>query len=377
MSIGTPRAGALTRAGTSSSTATVSYPSGVTAGELLVIAIGARANPGTEFTADGWTAIRAQGASYARFAFLYRVATAAHTGSVTVSGPAVLRSLKMLAVPGVDPATPIDQAPTMFQGDGSVADPVTVMASQTPSVPGCMPLWGASGFQGPGATWTPTPSSGVTEWLDTWQESSTSSTEGRSACAYWQIPLADTSPTGERRATPTVAATSAGVFLLLRPAPEPQPPTASFTLADTWLTVDVDASGSTDPDGSITSYEWNFGDGGTATGAVASHTYASAGSYDITLTVTDDQGLTDQAVQTIAVEAEPPPEPSGPNVISGGLELSPTWSAIVGGVEVPVVSWSIIQNGVEVPLNEATAPGPTAGGFGTQPYGTSPFGGTA
>lgn len=54
--------------------------------------------------------------------------------------------------------------------------------------------------------------------------------------------------------------------------------------------VTFDASTSTD-DGTIVSYAWNFGDGDSATGVVASNRYELAGSYNVTLTVTDDRGL--------------------------------------------------------------------------------------
>ena len=50
---------------------------------------------------------------------------------------------------------------------------------------------------------------------------------------------------------------------------------------------------SSDPDGTIASRLWTFGDGGTSTLANPSHTYAAAGSYTATLTVTDDNGATD------------------------------------------------------------------------------------
>ena len=79
------------------------------------------------------------------------------------------------------------------------------------------------------------------------------------------------------------------------------PPTASFTYACTDLTCDFDGTGSTDSDGSISSYDWDFGDGSTATGSTASHTYASGGTYTVTLTVTDDAGATDSDVQDVSV----------------------------------------------------------------------------
>jgi hypothetical protein len=84
-------------------------------------------------------------------------------------------------------------------------------------------------------------------------------------------------------------------------------PTAAFTATPTNLTVAVDGSGSTDPDGTISTYTWEFGDSGTATGATASHTYAAAGTYDVTLTVTDNGGATGTTTKQVTVAAEPPP----------------------------------------------------------------------
>ena len=69
--------------------------------------------------------------------------------------------------------------------------------------------------------------------------------------------------------------------------PANQAPTASFTATPSPLAVAVDAAASTDVDGTIVSYAWDFGDGGTATGVTATRTYAAAGTYTVTLTVTD------------------------------------------------------------------------------------------
>lgn len=85
------------------------------------------------------------------------------------------------------------------------------------------------------------------------------------------------------------------------------PPVASFTAAPTSgtapLPVTFDASLSSDSDGSIVSYAWNFGDGASASGLSASHTYTSAGTFTASLTVTDDQGLTGSSSVSITVNA--------------------------------------------------------------------------
>ncbi|QPF73379.1 PKD domain-containing protein [Roseateles sp. DAIF2] len=84
-----------------------------------------------------------------------------------------------------------------------------------------------------------------------------------------------------------------------------QPPVANFTATANALTVAVNGSTSTDPDGSIASHAWTFGDGGSASGATASRTYAAAGTYSITLTVTDNKGATATRSQQVTVSTGP------------------------------------------------------------------------
>ncbi|MHA7145106.1 PKD domain-containing protein [Arthrobacter sp. TmT3-37] len=88
-----------------------------------------------------------------------------------------------------------------------------------------------------------------------------------------------------------------------------EPPTAFFTSSCTDLTCSVDGSASSDPDGSIAGYAWTFGDGATATGAVASHSYATAGTYTIGLTVTDNAGQTAATTRSLTVTT--PGQPVG------------------------------------------------------------------
>uniref|UniRef100_UPI001E3E9149 PKD domain-containing protein n=1 Tax=Propioniciclava soli TaxID=2775081 RepID=UPI001E3E9149 len=85
-------------------------------------------------------------------------------------------------------------------------------------------------------------------------------------------------------------------------------PVPSFSVSRTGLAVAVDGTGSTD-DGTISSYAWNFGDGSSATQGSASHTYAAAGTYTVTLTVTDDLGDTATTSQQVTVR-EPLPAPT-------------------------------------------------------------------
>jgi len=81
-----------------------------------------------------------------------------------------------------------------------------------------------------------------------------------------------------------------------------QPPTASFASGPTDPNaanqLTFDASASSDVDGQISSYAWDFGDGSSGNGVLPSHTYAAAGTYNVHLIVTDNGGLTASLCQT-------------------------------------------------------------------------------
>jgi len=86
-----------------------------------------------------------------------------------------------------------------------------------------------------------------------------------------------------------------------------QSPTASIVADPTSgvppLEVSFNASSSSDSDGTIVSYAWDFKDGNTGTGQTISHTFSSAGGYSVKLTVTDDKGATGTATKTVTVTA--------------------------------------------------------------------------
>jgi PKD repeat protein len=111
----------------------------------------------------------------------------------------------------------------------------------------------------------------------------------------------DCSGTGSCQVTMSQARSATATF-----APN-LPPHASFTLNCISLLCKFDASGSSDPDNGIASYAWSFGDGSIPqSGQTVSHTYPKAGSYTVTLTVTDNGGATastSKAFNPISVSA--------------------------------------------------------------------------
>jgi len=71
------------------------------------------------------------------------------------------------------------------------------------------------------------------------------------------------------------------------------------------VAVTFDGSSST-PVGGLTSFQWNFGDGGSATGPTVNHAFAQAGVYNVSLLVSNAAGQTSQAALTVQVSAPPP-----------------------------------------------------------------------
>ena len=86
-------------------------------------------------------------------------------------------------------------------------------------------------------------------------------------------------------------------------------PTAAFSATPLSggvpLLVDFDASASSDPEGPIVAYDWDFGDGNSASGITTSHTYTTSGSFEVRLTVSDERGLTADSSTTIYVNTPP------------------------------------------------------------------------
>ncbi len=140
-------------------------------------------------------------------------------------------------------------------------------------------------------------------------------------------------------------------------APANAAPTAAFTASAADLIASVDGSASKDADGTVASYAWSFGDGGTGSGATASHTYAAAGTYPVRLTVTDDGGATGSVEKSVTVTAPAPQDPTPPadpallasdafgRTVTGGLgtaDQGGAWSAWAGASRQSVKSGAAV-----------------------------------
>lgn len=94
------------------------------------------------------------------------------------------------------------------------------------------------------------------------------------------------------------------------------------------LTVSFDGSQSSDPDGTIVRYDWNFGDGSTATSASAQHIYTGKATYTASLQVTDDKGETATATKTIVCDSALP-DANSLNIEVGEVSINQEWVKVL------------------------------------------------
>jgi glucose/arabinose dehydrogenase len=122
-------------------------------------------------------------------------------------------------------------------------------------------------------------------------------------------------------------------------------------------TVTFNGSFSRDSNGTIVSYAWNFGDSNTGTGMVATHAYASVGVYTVTLTIMDNQTLSNRASTTVTVRDSGPQITSsvpglGPVTLTMGL--SQTFSVVASDPDGDALTYSWRIDGVVAGGNATT-----------------------
>ena len=130
-----------------------------------------------------------------------------------------------------------------------------------------------------------------------------------------------------------------------------QPPVASFTSACSELACSFDGASSSDPDGTIVSYSWSFGDGTSGSGPTVSHTYTAAGSYTATLLITDNSGATGTRSENVTVAAHA----HVGDLDGASTNQRSTWTAIVT---------ITVHNSNHLPVANATVNGSWSGGGG-------------
>lgn len=135
-------------------------------------------------------------------------------------------------------------------------------------------------------------------------------------------------------------------------APSNYPPTAAFTYTADVLTVNF-TDESSDSDGHLTAWSWDFGDGFTSTDQNPVHTYGEGGDYNVTLTVTDNEGATDGDMQNVSVTA-PGNQPPDADFSAATSDLTVTFTDQSDDVDGSVAGWQwVFDDG-----NSSTAQNP-------------------
>ena len=306
-------------------------PNGVVAGDRMVLAVsGATAQ--TLTTPAGWTVLDQQLDGDVRTVILTKVATGADPGSaIQFAWSGATRTSAVLAA---------------YNGVGGA-----------PSVTGAIEASTAAAHTAPTVN---VPNDGA--WVLSYFADKNTATTGWSAPAGQVVRETAVDPNvvgtttsrvtgmltedakpsaaGARPGTTATANATAGkatmFTIVLEPAGPNVPPTAALSVNCSGLQCTADASASSDADGSIVSYAFDYGDGATrpaGPSATAQHEYA-AGTYDVTVTVTDNRGGTD--TETVQVSPAPITSPIQFRVsakYTGGPVSTHNWNIPNGVVE--------------------------------------------
>ncbi|MCW2780153.1 MAG: domain containing protein [Marmoricola sp.] len=274
----------------------VVVPAGVQAGDSMVLDL--VVNSVTPVVSDpaGWTSLDTESGGNVQGRSWTRRATAADVGStVTVPMSAIAKADLSLAV-----YRGSGGAPTIITAHDSSLDQTTSSTRTAPDVNVAEPgSWVATYFAAKGST-------AITWSVPAGQQLRTSNPgSGSGLISAELVDSAASVPTGNfagRTATTSSATTRAVMFTTVIGLGSATP-TAAFSQSCTSLSCSFDGSASSTSVGSITGYAWDFGDGGTASGATPNHTFTTGGDHTVTLTVTDSNNATGAVTHTVTVTA--------------------------------------------------------------------------
>ena len=277
--------------------ASVTVPATVQAGDGLVLFVSINGT-GSVSTPTGWAARGSQVSSTMRTVLLTKVAAASDAGSrVTVNLSQQLKAdLVVAAYSGTDPVDPI-HAFTSAGETTSRAGHTTPVTTATAAGTLAVSYWSDK-------------SAATTSWAapagQAVRHTSFGSGGGRVSALLTDPATPGTVGShGGLTATANSTSDKATMWTVLLAPAHPagnQRPTADFDVSCTGLQCDFNDIGSVDPDGTIATWAWEFGDDTTATEADPTHTFGSAGSYQVTLTVTDNDDATDTHARTVTVD---------------------------------------------------------------------------
>ncbi|WP_347059410.1 PKD domain-containing protein [Blastococcus sp. HT6-30] len=290
--------------------AALEVPGSVQAGDGLVLVLSTNSTV-TGAAPAGWTEVgrvsaNDQNPTTQVFSRVAGAGDAGTTVTVALSGQAKV-TLQLMAYSGTAEAGPVASFTAAADGAGTAHTTPTATAAEGNWV---LSVW--SDKQRDERQWTP-PSAGVTErsniaGVGSGDIATLLTDSGGPVPAGPVGGLTATVPTPSNRATMLTLVLAQGGTVA---PPANVPPTAAIESTCATLTCSFDGTGSSDTDGTVTGFAWDFGDGQVASTATAEHTYATAGEYEVSLTVTDDDGATSVATSTVTVAAPPPPVSAG------------------------------------------------------------------
>lgn len=277
-------------------TASVTTPSPVRVGDgLLLIASVAGSTTIGDPSGTGWSKIGGPTTTGSLVTQMWqKVAGATDAGAKTsVSLPGAYKmTLQLLAYSGTDANSPV--ASSSVQGD---AVATTQHASPTAQVDqsgtAVVSYWADK-------------SSTTTAWTApagvVMRDTELGSGSGRVTSLVADATGVGTGQVGGLVATTDAPSRATSITVVLKAAVAAnQAPTARFSMSCDGRDCSFDGTSSSDSDGYVASYAWAFGDGATATGPTATHTYDAGGTFDVALTVTDNAGGTGDVTKHLTV----------------------------------------------------------------------------